>query len=597
MAECHNGPCNASPGSDRFGDGVGCQRAMSDEGIQMVKRDELLLSSLNSRDQFIHQVWTRHGNNESRVQDGIQGDMVPLSDGVKLYDSGSGVEEEENLSGTGNNESSVQDGSHGDMVPLSGVGPREVTLFVAERDTALVVRSEEKNPSQRMEIVRRTESMPEDVCLDILGRLPAKSVLRFMFLSKSWRSLILDNRGRYIDLHYSHHRSSTPYFLVQRELRTFELLPWHFGPFRRSIKDRVEYGPQVEYRGRPCRRSFTLHDGTTLMQTGNLHPPCVEASCTIIGSCNGIVLVMDISCGLYLWNPSIHKVKEVPDHPLVLCIGHEFRYGPHAVGVRVPDGPQPNWKTSIGFGFCQTSKDFKIVHVVRSLIGQQFVNVYSLASNSWEESITDTVIPADPHLHPHVTFDGNPHWIVQQDEGHPIFIISFDFQSDRFQTVSEVQLPPCGGRDLGVRGMHLYTYKGMLCILRRFMRNRKLADFELWALEGYCGSNGDGSGSLSLGWTRVLLLPGVHHQRIPLTFTRDDQLLFWDPCNPADAIISADLTYDNAGRPSVSFNRIRLSTVVPAIELALMGRSMISQMKVNVLECCDNPEAMMNLIL
>ncbi|KAJ4823407.1 hypothetical protein Tsubulata_032428 [Turnera subulata] len=265
----------------------------------------------------------------------------------------------------------------------------------------------------------RTELVPDENCLDILSKLPAKSVVRFMCLNKSWHNLILDNRPYLADLHYSHHKSSYATdcnYLVERVIK----------PVLPSLLEAED-------------------DDNNDEEAVN------------------------------------HEGKSAQERSSITDEGYEC-------------------KSSIGFGFCQVNKDFKVVYVVilydpgTNEMAYQGVDVYSLASDSWKSLIDIVTVPLDAYdLPPHITFDGNPHWMVQKQKGDPIFIISFDFCTEQFRTISKVQLPGLGGYEYdlgGMEGMELCTYKDMVCIYRRRDRGGvRVFDCELWVLKVCDGRN------------------------------------------------------------------------------------------------------------
>ncbi|KAJ4835162.1 hypothetical protein Tsubulata_028752 [Turnera subulata] len=425
----------------------------------------------------------------------------------------------------------------------------------------------------------RTELVPDEVCLDIMGRMPVKSVVRFMCLNKSWQSLILDNSLYLNDLHSFHHNKSgtSCNYLVNRRIRP--VLPLLLA----AADDDEERANDNDstYKGKlgSPYMCLSLHDGRSLMQYEELDNPCMGKSCTIIiGSYNGLVLVMDDDSGLYLWNPSIRKVKALP-----------ARSG--------PDCERP----LIGFGFCQTNKNFKVVYMVTLFdpgtgeMASQDVDVYSLASDSWESLSTHettTLVPLGPHdYHCHITFDGNPHWLVQKKEDDTMFIVSFDFDSNQFRTISKEQLPVLyGGAGEGLRlvgSMHLCTYKDMVCILRRTRRFQDsdldsvlIVDCEVWVLKGYYGSTGSSSVDESSSWSlvQVLLLRDLPYGGIPLdVFTHDGHLLLLDLCH-TDAIISAETTNnDNDDHPpSAVFKQHKIFPHHYHVEATLAMQQMFS---------------------
>ena len=98
----------------------------------------------------------------------------------------------------------------------------------------------------------------------------------------------------------------------------------------------------------------------------------------MVGSVNGLLCLRPLSLfgrTLYLWNPSIWKLKILDDS----CFHDQF----------------DKWQTRsvIGFGFHHRTKDYKIVRIMyfydicQAYVEKEppMVEVFSLARNSWRE--------------------------------------------------------------------------------------------------------------------------------------------------------------------------------------------------------------------
>ncbi|KAI3698882.1 hypothetical protein L2E82_42776 [Cichorium intybus] len=144
----------------------------------------------------------------------------------------------------------------------------------------------------------------EELIIEILTRLPPKSLLRFRSVSKSLRSCI--DSPEFMRMH----TCRSPQSVVMRHL------------VRKGSRD--EYG---------CIAFCTLHTEDQLPLRGGyigitaVNFPCRSVSIT--GSCNGIMSLFEYQKGIiYLWNPSVMRQLTLPDCPRRctqgICIGIGF---------------------------------------------------------------------------------------------------------------------------------------------------------------------------------------------------------------------------------------------------------------------------------
>lgn len=124
----------------------------------------------------------------------------------------------------------------------------------------------------------RLPSIPDEIVLEILSRLPVKSMMRFKCVCRAWRALLSD-----------------PNFTIsterQRRLVMASAIPNTYSVSLQSITMDTNQGCSVE----------------------ELHKPWDQSLCTparVLGSCDGLLL---ISCfeNIYMWNPSTMDYKKV----------------------------------------------------------------------------------------------------------------------------------------------------------------------------------------------------------------------------------------------------------------------------------------------
>lgn len=316
------------------------------------------------------------------------------------------------------------------------------------------------------------ESFAEDILIEILLRLPIKSLGRFKCVCKRWWSLISD-RG-----------------------------------FAKSHLERLKAGDIISsqriFKTRPLETiNYELLDGSIGGEDDRavvkFHEPRMDDSSwplELVGSCDGLVClsVMGYS-GFVLYNPTTKKCRNLPssDH---------FR----------PDG------FLFGFGYDSRSDDYKIVQSKgRNGFEDAKVVIFSLKSGSWRT----TQAKLESHLCLYergdgVYWKGALHWcgLDRSREKAEDVIISFDLSEEKLQQV--LRLPEVNGdisfEGLGVHGANLFVYHGSYkdC-------------FQAWITSEY-GKGGS--------WTKLynFTTEGISGysfwRKIPVAYTRSGKIVF-----------------------------------------------------------------------
>ncbi|XP_057434706.1 F-box/kelch-repeat protein At3g23880-like isoform X2 [Lotus japonicus] len=181
--------------------------------------------------------------------------------------------------------------------------------------------------------------MDRDLIIEILLRLPVKSIVRFKAVCKLWRSLISD--PLFASLHFQRAAPSL-LFADSHAIRTIDL-----------------EGPLQSHRvSQPINCHFL----------SNYHDLSLPRNCiSIHGSCRGFLLITWIrnigyqhpwNDSLYLWNPSTHVHKPILSSPVVdtNVFDHLYGFGYHSLTddylvVRVPvtDCYQPTHLPDVQF--------------------------------------------------------------------------------------------------------------------------------------------------------------------------------------------------------------------------------------------------------
>ncbi|KAA8526247.1 hypothetical protein F0562_008550 [Nyssa sinensis] len=261
-----------------------------------------------------------------------------------------------------------------------------------------------------------SDYFPREILVDILVRLPVKSLLRFRCVCKSWCSLI-----------------ESPIFLathLNQSINNTHLLIRYF-----SVNHKKEL--------------YSLRfDNETLNE-------CVELKCPfksrsgnflrVVGSCNGLICLSDDHFGytytLIVWNPAIQRCVALPKPRVCFDVCGPYMF-------------------ALGFGFDPKTNDYKVVRMVYPqnkmgswdasagpealLFGGQGgyvaspeVEVFSLSTGSWKT--IDAGVPEHnmiEYFWSSAVVNENIHWLAYNrredcNRSYHNTIISFDVYDNR----------------------------------------------------------------------------------------------------------------------------------------------------------------------
>ncbi|KAL4387594.1 hypothetical protein GQ457_09G013900 [Hibiscus cannabinus] len=242
-----------------------------------------------------------------------------------------------------------------------------------------------------MQGLSKTRSeLPEMLVLEILSKLPVKSLTRFRCVCKPWSSSF-----------------QTPHFITKHlHNNNLNVLLKRFCGDTRGGVD--------------CLSQLSTVKGRDFSEEENIHLPFFEIcwyAPVFDGPCNGILCLHDQHDEATLWNPSTREFKILPQSsvqrpPLV----DSTRFG------------------GIGFGYDSQTDNYKLVRFVVNYFeedsdaGSMFdemdqVELYSLTSDSWREISYPVVHPyGSPPFNSYV--NGFYYWQAIGDPG--FLILSFD---------------------------------------------------------------------------------------------------------------------------------------------------------------------------
>ncbi|GMQ11302.1 hypothetical protein CsSME_00053979 [Camellia sinensis var. sinensis] len=251
-----------------------------------------------------------------------------------------------------------------------------------------------------------SDFFPDEIMVEILQRLPAKSLIKFRSVSKSWCSLITN--PDFINTHltqsltsntYKNSYDNLPLMIVRQCVSTTHTRTEHYKLFIDSEDSFDEY-KELEFPIKSRRLHFFF----------------------AIGSVKGLFCLHEQD-RYFLWNPSIRKSMAMP---------------------------KPTVKTSMhshGFGFDPRTNDYKLVRIAdfypTKLPNQKpttHIEVYSLNAGSWKMSSTGRNsypdgITIDYSSRFAAYLEGAVHFAAKMKKSNDPLILSFDLCDEVFQTM------------------------------------------------------------------------------------------------------------------------------------------------------------------
>nr|XP_043625379.1 F-box/kelch-repeat protein At2g43270-like [Erigeron canadensis] len=231
-----------------------------------------------------------------------------------------------------------------------------------------------------------SDYLPQELIVKIFTNLPVKSLLRFRTLSKAWCSLI-----------------SSPDFIRKYSLGLVKTTQKVL--IMNNVMGRKDIYTLHEEDRLPFSSSEEGYQGVTAVE----FPRC---EVQIAGSCNGILLLVDMTFGMCLWNFSIRRRLMIPRHPL---------------------GSKSS-KMTVGFGFDPISNDYKIMLIHYGATLKAFV--YALKTGSW----SSIAPPAGRFYHLRCNsylIDTTLYWFASETPKTPHSVImTFDVSTHVFGTIS-----------------------------------------------------------------------------------------------------------------------------------------------------------------
>ncbi|XP_059670668.1 F-box only protein 8-like [Cornus florida] len=243
------------------------------------------------------------------------------------------------------------------------------------------------------------DHMIEDVIIEILSRLPGKSLMRLRCVCKYWSTLI--RNSSFISRHFHHHSNNGHLFVQHYDYSTkkytFALFP-----------DVTLANPWVEYHN-----------------LGDLQMPTEPG---FLGILHGIIGLWDWY-RIVLWNPAIREFRVVP-----------------IPNPNIPPFSSIQRRLS-GFGYDPITNNYKVVRILGygehncELQLHWLVEVYNLYANSWRIFEVDFPVTCEEHNSLTNTYmNGIYYWMTTTNDDL-VLIITFDMDKEILGDIPGPPLP------------------------------------------------------------------------------------------------------------------------------------------------------------
>ncbi|KAL3509486.1 hypothetical protein ACH5RR_028887 [Cinchona calisaya] len=341
-----------------------------------------------------------------------------------------------------------------------------------------------------------SDNLPEELLIEILTRVPVKSLICFTLVSKSWFALITN--PNFIKSHITKIQqekipNSPSLLLIRRYTKDDKLEHYTLNPDEDGGHDNG--GNSTQFALKSVEIDFPFKSLIGYFR--------------IVGTCNGLVCLSDDLFGttkpIILWNPSVRKSVLSPA-PTV--------------------NPPLPYMFVLGFG-ADLNRDYKVVRIVYHREGQfdyllpPEVEVYSLSTGFWRRIMNvDIKVCIADFLWSQAFANGAVHWIAYHPRGSNndtnggsigSSILGFNMDNEVF---NEIMLPDELAHDLATN-LFITVYRGSLAVIK-YHRGEDNGSCSIWVMKEY--------GSFE-SWTRLYAIDLVEGMEKVVGFRKNGDIL------------------------------------------------------------------------
>ncbi|KAK6121253.1 hypothetical protein DH2020_045027 [Rehmannia glutinosa] len=306
-----------------------------------------------------------------------------------------------------------------------------------------------------------TSDLPEEILIDIFSRLPTKSVGKCRCLAKTWRTLL-----------------STPSFIKSHLART--------------RKTRQENLILITH-SQSIHSIANIKDDDTVSR--ELELPDLWAE--VVGSCDGLVLFINVDDEVILVNPITLQQAKIPTSPLAFERSESFTM--HAIGY---DSLRDDYKVVV-LSYLETYNGSRPSYL------DTFVDVYSVKTGVWKRIGISPYPFADLDFAYGVFVNEAIHWLSMNSklDCPYVLIAAFDLANEVF-----FEIPAPRGIDVGkFLFKKLVVLGGCLCVVD----TSSYSGVDVWIMKEY---------NVSESWTKFSMYFDQCMFK-PLCFIGDDEVV------------------------------------------------------------------------
>ncbi|KAJ9535392.1 hypothetical protein OSB04_un001493 [Centaurea solstitialis] len=292
------------------------------------------------------------------------------------------------------------------------------------------------------------EGLPAELTMDILSRLPAKTIIHCKLVGKKWRNLVSDSS--FVDLHLSR----SPTGIIIHQSPPMNMTDWNI-PNDPGVLKWVEMEDKAHH--------YLLHYDSLMSLDVNLVPVLQNSRILNIGSVNGLIFLWQHKHdNTYICNPVTREILILPGLHY-----HKQDYG----------------RIIYGFGVSSLTGEYKVVRTFQGSVlsnGRPSVieaQVYTLGTGHWR-SLGGVPYQLNGFRFCGLFLNNHCRWIVSDQEDASKKLCTFDLDKETFQFFPSP--PPEAIQGNQSHRQSLAVLKGCLCILDTYD-----SEVMIWVMKEY----------------------------------------------------------------------------------------------------------------